>query len=98
MNVSSISIYLETYFSDTNSFPSDINASNFAAQGLNVDRIAFIAPTGTKYVYTPTPSGCTTMAKNCQHFTLSAFFEDLESIKDKQANMQAMCEVLESIG
>jgi|GEM_PF-3478756 hypothetical protein len=85
-NVSSIATYLEIYFSDTNSYPSDINASSFAAQGPNVDQTVFTAPTGTKYVYTPTPSGCTTAAKNCQHFTLSVVsIGDSSTIVSKQS-------------
>jgi hypothetical protein len=71
-NVRTIALKLEVYFNNVSAYPSDINASNFTAQDPNLDQSIFTAPVGTKFVYTPTPSGCTTMAKTCQHFTLSA--------------------------
>jgi len=32
----------------------------------------FSLPSGAKYVYTATPAGCTTIAKNCLNYTLKA--------------------------
>lgn len=59
---------LESYFSDYGYYPGDVNQENFGA--MNPDPSTFTLPSGYKYVYTPSPSGCTTATKTCTQFTL----------------------------
>jgi len=72
--VYSISGRLEAYWATNDYYPSDINPSTFSGDSCTGDGCTsmFTPPAEVKFVYTPTPSGCTTSAQNCQHFTLEA--------------------------
>ncbi len=65
---------LEAYQTQYGYYPSDIAPSTFAGDGCTGDGCTsmFAPPTGVHFVYTPSPSGCTTVAQSCQHFTLDA--------------------------
>ncbi len=62
---------LEAYYVMYGYYPGDLSSSNFT--GLCTGDCYSPAPPGTKFVYKPTPSGCTTSANNCQHYTLSSY-------------------------
>ncbi|MEO6760775.1 MAG: hypothetical protein ABI220_00145 [Candidatus Saccharimonadales bacterium] len=70
---------LRGYFDVTKSYPSDLSSpeqiisqSNAQSGNTGQDLIdEFTAPAGAKYVYSATPEGCTTAAKNCQQYTLN---------------------------
>lgn len=84
--LSSIQSMLEAYFATNNYYPGNLSPAPIISQsgvqatnsngnptGNNQSLASeFTPPTGVKYVYTPTPSGCTTASKSCQHYTLSA--------------------------
>lgn len=65
---------LEAYQTTNGYYPGDIEASTFAGDGCSGDSCTsmFSPPPGIHFVYTPSPSGCTTSAHNCQHYTLEA--------------------------
>jgi hypothetical protein len=71
-DVASIQAYLSTYRSDTRSYPNTLDSTTFIDAGIGVDTNVFSPPAGTSFVYTPTPSTCTTAAKNCTAYTLTA--------------------------
>jgi hypothetical protein len=72
-DVITIGSYLSTFRGNGgNSYPSTINATTFIDAGIGVDTSVFNPPTGTSFVYTPSPSSCTTAAKNCTSYTLTA--------------------------
>ncbi len=71
-NIQTISVHLEMYFSVNAAYPSNLSELSKPGQDTAIEESILIAPGGVKYAYTPSPSGCTTAAKNCQHYSLSA--------------------------
>lgn len=62
---------LEAYNTQYGYYPSDLSPSNFT-EVCSGDCNVYTPPPGTKFVYSPTPNGCTTSAANCQKYTLTA--------------------------
>lgn len=73
---------LEVYYINYGYYPSDLNQSNFP----NMSSDNFTQPSGTKIVYVPTPSGCSTSAQNCQHYTISAERSDGTVLETKTSD------------
>lgn len=66
-----IQLALSAYFSANNSYPSDLSPANLL--NLNISGLTsstFTAPSGTKFSYRATPSGCTTSDKKCNYYVL----------------------------
>ncbi|MEO7624528.1 MAG: hypothetical protein ABIS48_03075 [Candidatus Saccharimonadales bacterium] len=81
-NVGSIASALESIYAVNGAYPSDIEQTTFDAANQRVGFDALKVPDGTKYVYTPAPAGCTTDAKDCKSFTLTAIsISDNKTIK-----------------
>lgn len=82
MNVLSLDTILEAYFSNYNFYPGTDEPDEFAPLATSgnyngTDPVAAVqqdttTPATVKYTYLPTPTGCSTAANNCQHFTLTA--------------------------
>jgi Tfp pilus assembly protein PilE len=84
-NLSMIQTMLQSYFSNNSYYPSDLSPTQLINQSGNFQissngvtesgqQLAsiFTPPAGVKYVYSATPSGCTTASKTCQNYILKA--------------------------
>ncbi len=65
---------LESYFTNYGYYPGDLTPGPLISQpGFSGGSASnFTAPSGTKFIYSPSPSGCTTDNQQCQHYTLEA--------------------------
>ena len=62
--------YLEAYWANNGYYPTKADYSTLSSAGATTDTFSF--PAGIHFTYSPSPSGCTTAAQNCQHYTLDA--------------------------
>lgn len=65
---------IESYWADNGYYPGDINYSTFASMD-GANQSYFTPPSGVHFVYTATPSGCTTLAQNCTGFSVLAGYD-----------------------
>ena len=64
---------LEAYFKVNKAYPGDLTTAPLLNTGVSgLTEASFTAPAGTKFVYKPSPSSCTTAANNCKSYTLEA--------------------------
>jgi FtsZ-interacting cell division protein ZipA len=66
--IQAIQSNLEVYDVENNYYPSDINPANFPSS----DPSLYTPPPNIRFVYTPSPSGCSTAGHNCTQYKLEA--------------------------
>ncbi len=76
--ISEIGQLLSVYFTNNNSYPEALSASQLTSQSglssssVKIEQNIFTPPSGVAYVYNPSPKGCTTKAKTCVSYNLKA--------------------------
>ncbi len=71
-NIKTIASSLEEFYFVNKYYPNSIDPGTLGDLKIELDKDVSAAPANTKYVFTPFPTGCTTVAKNCNSFSLSA--------------------------
>lgn len=89
-NVNDIASELETFYFTNKYYPSDLDPSTLSDLDIRLDQNVSAAPTNTRYVYKPLPESCSTDAKTCASFTLSAVDvvtnSDIITVRANQGN------------
>lgn len=72
VNIAGIHDLLAEYDANNGYYPGTLDPAQILPKGNSSSLNMFTPPTGVKYLYKVSPTGCTTEAKNCQSYTLNA--------------------------